>query len=67
MLPDISREATVSIANESAHSSRAAGAFEQLPKWLNLVPMVIQWLWLAIRYRSVTLPSTANPAILAGG
>lgn len=67
MLPDISREATVSIANESAHSSRAAGAFEQLPKWLNLVPMVAQWVWLGLRYRSITLPSAANPHITAGG
>ena len=25
----------------------AVGRFEQLPKWLNLIPMVLQWLWLA--------------------
>ena len=47
--------------------ARKVGKLERLPKWLNLVPMVIQWLWLAIRYQSVTLPSSANPAILAGG
>jgi len=38
-----------------------------LPKWLNLIPMVLQWLWLSVRYRSVTLPSAANPHITAGG
>ena len=43
------------------------GAFERLPKWLNLVPMVAQWLWLGIRHGSVTLPSSANPHITAGG
>jgi hypothetical protein len=43
------------------------GAFERLPKWLNLVPMVTQWLWLGLRYGSVTLPSSANPRITAGG
>lgn len=43
------------------------GAFERLPKWLNLVPMVTQWLWLGLRYGSVTLPSSANPLITAGG
>ncbi|MEO8365478.1 MAG: hypothetical protein ABI538_04650 [Pseudoxanthomonas sp.] len=43
------------------------GRFEQLPKWLNLIPMVVQWLWLGLRYGSVTLPSSANPAITAGG
>ena len=54
-------------ARELTAVVRPVGQLERLPKWLNLVPMVIQWLWLAIRYRSVTLPSTANPAILAGG
>ncbi|GAB1597013.1 hypothetical protein [Lysobacter claricitrinus] len=45
----------------------ATGRFEQLPKSLNLVPMVAQWLWLGLRYRSVTLPSCANPGITSGG
>lgn len=44
-----------------------AGAFEKLPKWLNLVPMVAQWVWLGIRHGSVTLPSCANPGITSGG
>ncbi len=48
-------------------ASEPVGAFERLPKWLNLVPMVAQWLWLGIRYGSVTLPSSANPHITAGG
>jgi hypothetical protein len=44
-----------------------AGRFERLPKSLNLVPMVLQWCWLGLRYRSVTLPSAANPGITSGG
>ena len=48
-------------------AARQVGRFEQLPKWLNLVPMVTQWLWLGLRYRSFTLPSSANPRITAGG
>ncbi len=40
---------------------------EQLPKWLLCVPLVAQWLWLAIRFRSLTLPSVVNPAIENGG
>lgn len=43
------------------------GRFEQLPKWLNLVPMVLQWAWLGLRHGSFTLPSAANPGITAGG
>lgn len=48
-------------------SPAAVGRFEQLPKWLNLVPMVAQWLWLGLRYRSISLPSSANPGITSGG
>ncbi|MEO6102808.1 MAG: hypothetical protein ABIP44_04110, partial [Pseudoxanthomonas sp.] len=47
--------------------AREVGRFEQLPKWLNLVPMVLQWLWLGLRHGSVTLPSAANPGITSGG
>ena len=43
------------------------GRFERLPKWLNLVPMVLQWAWLGLRHGSFTLPSSANPGITAGG
>lgn len=40
---------------------------ERLPKWLNLVPMVVQWVGLSVIHRSLTLPSCANPALTAGG
>ena len=30
-------------------------------------PLAFQWLWLALRYRSATLPSAANAAITSGG
>jgi hypothetical protein len=40
---------------------------ERLPKWLVCVPLALQWIWLGARYRSLTLPSAANPAITAGG
>ena len=40
---------------------------EQLPKPLLCVPLVAQWLWLSIRYRSLTLPSSLNPGIETGG
>jgi hypothetical protein len=43
------------------------GALERLPKWLICIPLTVQWLWLTLRYRSATLPSTANPGITAGG
>lgn len=50
-----------------AVATPAIGRFEQLPKWLNLIPMVLQWMWLGLRYRSISLPSCANPGITSGG
>ena len=43
------------------------GALERMPKWLICIPLAVQWLWLALRYGSATLPSAANPAITSGG
>ena len=43
------------------------GLLERMPKWLICVPLTVQWLWLALRYGSATLPSAANPAITSGG
>jgi hypothetical protein len=51
----------------SAAHTEKVGAFERLPKWLNLVPMLLQWAWLGLRHGSVTLPASANPNITAGG
>lgn len=55
------------LAPERAQTPIRVGRLERLPKWLNLIPSVMQWIWLGICYRSFTLPSTANPAITAGG
>ena len=40
---------------------------EYMPKWLICIPLTLQWFWLALRYQSLTLPSSANPAITSGG
>ena len=40
---------------------------ERLPKWLLCVPLVAHWMLLAVRHRSLTLPSAANPGIHTGG
>jgi hypothetical protein len=50
-----------------AFSSHKVGAIERLPKSLLCVPLILQWLWLGLRHRSLTLPSVVNPAIEAGG
>ena len=40
---------------------------ERMPKWVICVPLTLQWLWLSLRYGSLTLPSSANPQITSGG
>ena len=40
---------------------------ERMPKWLICIPLTLQWLWLALRYQSLSLPTIANPTLTAGG
>lgn len=46
---------------------RPTSLFEFWPDWAFYTPVVIHWLAQALRYRSLTLPSAANPAITSGG
>ncbi len=48
------------------HENRRS-TLERMPKWLICIPLVFQWIWLSLRYRSASLPSAANPAITSGG
>ena len=52
---------------------RIAGWFGRLtrwefwPIWVAYLPLVPYWIWLAVRYRSLTAFTAANPAIPGGG
>lgn len=41
--------------------------WEFWPAWMFYPPVVIYCLWLAIKYRGLTLPTAANPGIFSGG
>ena len=41
--------------------------FEFWPAWLMYAPVVAQWMYLALRYRSLTLPFIANPKLTLSG
>ena len=43
------------------------GTLERMPKWLIIVPLAVQWIWLSLRFGGATIPSAANPGITAGG
>lgn len=49
------------------HGGKAVSFFEFWPLWLMYVPVVLQWLFLAGRYRSLTLPLIANPNLPVAG
>lgn len=49
------------------NSGRATSFFEFWPTWLMYVPVAVQWLLLAARYRSLSLPLIANPGIPLSG
>jgi len=49
------------------HHPNYCGLLERMPKWLICIPLGLQWILLALRYGSPTLPSAANPAITSGG
>ena len=49
------------------HGGRPVSFFEFWPLWLMYVPVVLQWLFLAGRYRSLTLPLIANPKLPIAG
>lgn len=53
--------------SQAAAMPASRGFLERLPKWLIVVPLLVQWLLLSLRYRSAVLPSVANPAITSGG
>ncbi|MGQ9620761.1 MAG: DedA family protein, partial [Bacteroidales bacterium] len=40
---------------------------EKIPNNILYIPIGLRWLWLALKYRSLTLPSVSNPMIETGG
>ena len=50
-----------------ARADRKVAPAERIPPALFYVPLVLYWIWLGLRHRSLTLPSAANPSIFTGG
>lgn len=63
----VAKSETARFENPRPDIATFVGTLERLPKWLNLVPMVAQWIFLGLKHWSFTLPAVANPAITAGG
>mgnify|MGYP001556690123 CR=1 FL=1 len=52
---------------ELATEGRPLSRFEDASPFLFYFPVGLYWTWLSLRYRSIGLPSLANPSISAGG
>jgi hypothetical protein len=50
-----------------SRADRKVARAERIPPMLFYVPLVVNWLRLGLRYRSLTLPTAANPKIFTGG
>ena len=50
-----------------ASADRRVAAAERIPPALFYVPLVLNWLRLGLRHRSLTLPTAANPKFFTGG
>lgn len=49
------------------YSKKRISMFEFWPTWVMYLPVVLQWLLLSIRHRSLTLPLVANPKLELSG
>lgn len=54
-------------AQQASQAGLWPGLICRLPKSFLVIPMVVQWFWLALRYGSLSLPSAADPSIAVGG
>jgi membrane protein DedA with SNARE-associated domain len=50
-----------------SRADRKVAKAERIPPALFYLPLVINWIRLGLRHRSLTLPTAANPKIFAGG
>jgi hypothetical protein len=67
MLADVNQHPDTSHLGLVPAAVPLPSTLERMPKWLICIPLTLQWLLLALRYQSLTLPTIANPAITSGG
>ncbi|GAB3593438.1 MAG: D-alanine--D-alanine ligase [Acetobacter sp.] len=53
--------------NASAKAANPLSLFEFWPGWIFYTPVVLYWFLLGLKYRSLTVPTAANPRIVTGG
>jgi hypothetical protein len=58
---------TISILRQITVAARRWTHWEFWPAWLFYVPVALYYFWLAVRYRSLSLPTAANPGMATGG
>jgi len=64
--PPLNGDGLASLPSLAGLSHRIAPA-ELIPPFLFKIPTVLHWILLGLRYRSLALPSAANPHLMTGG
>jgi membrane protein DedA with SNARE-associated domain len=54
-------------ALEPPRAGRPFAPAERIPAFLFRIPLVLHWVWLALRHRGLALPCLANPGLSTGG
>ncbi len=54
-------------SKSSSDTTRVTSPFEFWPGWIFYAPVVLYWIYLGIRFRSLSLATAANPTITSGG
>jgi membrane protein DedA with SNARE-associated domain len=77
--PELALEAAQKASNEAAlpnscfgmpplsRADRKVARAERIPPVLFYLPLILNWIGLGLRHRSLTLPTAANPTIFTGG
>ena len=60
-------DTALSVGRSALARDRVISPFEFWPGWLFYTPVVLQWIWLGLRYGDMSLPTAANPTIETGG
>src|SRR5207247_1058631 len=58
---------TISILRQITVAARRWTHWEFWPAWLFYVPVALYYFWLAVRFRSLSLPTASNPGMATGG
>jgi hypothetical protein len=65
--PPVKTAGLAALQADAAPAARPFAPAERIPPVLLRIPLVLHWVWLALRHRALALPCLANPGLATGG